>query len=114
MNENRVDRRKQIVPRPAWLKSKHTVAVEAAKKSRDREKAASFIQQWYKSRLRRPHVFMKGKDLDFNNIQPDYASYGLLRDFLRNRAEPVGKRDTLTSENINMWYHQNAQKPCGC
>ena len=109
MNENRVDRRKQIVPRPAWLKSKHTVAVEAAKQSRDREKAASFIQQWYKSRLRRPHVFMKGKDLDFNNIQPDYASYGLLRDFLRNRAEPVGKRDTLTSEN--MWHFQKVYTP---
>ena len=109
MNENRVDRRKQIVPRrqggPAQrAAAAHVKAVKAAKESRGREKAASFIQQWYKSRLRRPHVFMKGKDLDFNNIQPDYASYGLLRDFLRNRAEPVGKRDTLTSEN--MWYHQ--------
>ena len=39
----------------------------------------------------------------------DYARYGLLRDFLRNRLEPVGERDTLTSEN--MWYFQKVYTP---
>ena len=102
MNRDRVDRRKQIVPSRA--QRAHRFAVQAAKESRGREKAASFIQQFYKSRLRRPHVFMKGKDLDFNNIQPDYASYGLLRDFLRNRGE-----ETLT--NDEMQHFQKVYTP---
>ena len=104
MNRNRVDRRKQIVPSRA--QRAHRFAVQAAKESRGREKAASFIQQFYKSRLKRPHVFtgMKGKELVFRDIQPDYASYGLLRDFLRNRGEA-----TLT--NDEMQYFQKVYTP---
>ena len=48
---------------------------------------------------------MKGKDLDFNDIRPDYASYGLLRDFLRNRGE-----DTLTNDGL-MRYYQKVYTP---
>lgn len=106
MNQNRVDRRKQIVPRPAWLDArKHRDAVKAAKESRDREKArqkaASYIQQWYKSRLRRPHVFMQGGDLNHVTLDTpigdtaDYARYGLLRDFLRNRGEDTLRNDYM-------------------
>ena len=80
-------------------------AVDAAKKSRAREKAASFIQQFYKSRLKRPHVFMKGKDLLLSDIRADYASYGLLRDFLRNRGE-----DTLMNDG-HMRYYQKVYTP---
>ena len=109
MNRNRVDRRKQIVPSRA--QRAHRFAVQAAKESRGREKAASFIQQFYKSRLRRPHVFMKGGDL--NQIGPDseigdtvdYARYGLLRDFLRNRGD-----DTLTNDGL-MRYYQKVYTP---
>ena len=46
MNRNRVDRRKQIVPRPSYLgpyPDVHRDAVEAAKKSRAREKASVVI-----------------------------------------------------------------------
>ena len=94
-----MDRRKQIVPSRA--QRAHRFAVQAAKESRGREKAASFIQQFYKSRLRRPHVFMKGSDLNQMNENfrirdvKDYARYGLLRDFLRNRGE-----ETLTNDEM--------------
>ena len=108
MNRNRVDRRKQIVPSRA--QRAHRFAVQAAKESRGREKAASFIQQFYKSRLKRPHVFMKGSDLNQMNENSrirdikDYARYGLLRDFLRNRGE-----DTL--QNDEMRYFQKVYTP---
>ena len=80
------------------------------KPSHRQQKAVKTIQEFYKSRLKRPHVFMKGSDLNQMNENSrirdikDYARYGLLRDFLRNRGEA-----TLT--NDEMQYFQKVYTP---
>ena len=100
MNQNRVDRRKQIVPRPAWLGPRpdvHRDAVEAAKKSRAREKAATVIQKRVRGHQKKPVVYIKGGDLNnpLTQVTTDrgwyypkqtYARYEYLRDFLRNQS----------------------------
>ena len=73
MNQNRVDRRKQIVPRPAWLGPRpdvHRDAVEAAKKSRAREKAATVIQKRVRGHQKKPVVYIKGGDLNISITRP--------------------------------------------
>ena len=103
MNQNRKDRRKQIVPRPAWLETrKHRDAVEAAKKSRAREKASAVIQKHIRSHQRKPVVYIKGRDLNnpLAKVTTDrgwyypkqtYARYEYLRDFLRNQPGDGGE-----------------------
>ena len=88
MNKNRVDRRKQIVPRPAWLGAYpdvHREAVEAAKKSRAREKASVVIQKHIRSHQRKPVVYIfKGRDLS-GSAERSGAEWGQIG------AAPLGR-----------------------
>ena len=121
MNRNRVDRRKQIVPRRGYrgpYPDVHREAVEAAKKSRAREKASVVIQKHIRSHQRKPVVYIKGRDLNnpLAKVTTDrgwyypkqtYARYEYLRDFLRNQPGDGG--EGLYIEASPLWTTKRAR-----
>ena len=81
MNRERIDRRKQKV-RPLTAQQRRLYDAERALAGSDRgHDASKKIQGVYRAHLRKPVVYMKGRDLP----QQDYARYANLRDFLRNQ-----------------------------
>ena len=114
MTRKRKSRRKQIVP-PLTAQQRRLYDAERALAGSDRgHDASKKIQGVYRAHLRKPVVYMKGRDLQYprpGRQQQDYARYANLRDFLRSEEGSVGVDAVPRYESHKMKYFQKLYTP---